>query len=193
MAADELVLVAEASVAIDEGTGTGSGTAILHTPRNTYILTCAHILSEDSRKVEVLSSDLEKGKVESTNARVVAKDDVRDLALLRTAKRLPIRAVSLAEKEPEAYDKAYLMSCSDGFFGAASDGYVSDTFSNQGYYLISGGVTIPGGSGGGVFTYDGLLISVQVAIGKTGHLPVPGFCFGVPLSAIRAFLEEFLP
>jgi serine protease Do len=170
----------------------GSGTIIAQSQRNTYILTCEHVISGAKN----LTINYRDGKRFITiSCAIEAVDEKHDLAILRTAKKIKGREpLPIAREEPELYEGVYLMGAPEGYHGTAAHGILTsmdgsngrkadDTWQITG--LASGGI-----SGGIVSNIDCELIGVMSAVARDGHLPVWNIGFAVPLKHIKRFFTR---
>jgi serine protease Do len=178
-----------------EGAQVGSGTVVKHEGRNTYVLTCEHVVRGE-KVVTVVFRD--GGRFHRVNARVIAADPDKDLALVRTSKRVATRMpVVIAEEEPEIYTRSYVMGSAAGLYGTAGevvlcakDGSNGDT---RGRFYQFTGVIVRGMSGGMLCNQDAELIGVPHLLEREEDRTLGNIGFAVPLPAVRTFLKEELP
>lgn len=188
--AAELRNLADSSVIIASATGEGSGTVIAHIGRNSYVLTCQHVVGNEKKATATYRSGKRfftvSGKVERVNAE-------QDLAIVRLSRRVPVNAVDISDVEPELYERVWVVGAPAGRFGTAWEGILSGAEgSNQdprGQYQLSV-FTAPGASGGTVANFNGELIGVLTGLEHNGHSTVSGIVFAVPLPVVREFLKE---
>lgn len=185
-AEDAVVAIAGSHVGIEAANGgTGSGTVVAQTARNSYVLTCAHVVKAD-RRCEILfdSSNHGRGKY-TVNGIIERVDAENDLALIRTAHRI-LAPIELAE-EPYLYERLWVMGAPDGLWGTAAPALLCN-LDAKGY--IYTGLAAPGMSGGSLCNLEGQLLGVIRDVKTDSGAPVWNIGFAVPLPAIRAFLDK---
>lgn len=192
---EEFNRMAESYVQV-EGNLVGSGTVVKHTARNTFVLTCEHVVRGE-RVVTVAFRD--GGRFRRVNARIVAVDVEEDLALLRTSQRIPnSEPIVVAEEEPDLYTRAYVMGSAAGLYGTAGeavlcakDGSNGPQVKGWGYQFT--GVIVRGMSGGLLCNADSELIGVPHRLEQEEDRTLGNIGFAVPLPTVQAFLKEHLP
>jgi len=188
-ASSEVASIAEASVGIETDGATGSGTVIAHVGRSSWVLTCEHVARGAKKARVVYRAGKKFVKVEGT---VERSDATKDLALVRVRK-LPLAALSLAEADPELYEKVFVVGSPEGYFGTATESLLCGKDGSNGdpdhAYQLSG-FTAPGGSGGTVANFNGQLVGVVTGIRHDGHRPIHGIVFACPLGKIKEFLAD---
>jgi hypothetical protein len=166
--------------------GFGSGTVIHSTPKESLILTCAHIFKLDGRRQAPPSQfprkimiDLFDGKlhgerpaqvhyVESVEGQAVDYDFSLDVGLIRMrpGRRLPSARVVPAHWEPRARMKMLTVGCSEGHDATAWHTLILNPqmrglSGNDSYQAIECMIAPKQGrSGGGLFTTDGYVAGV---------------------------------
>lgn len=184
---DTLSAVMESCVSVETPElATGSGVVVRHGKRCSYVVTCHHVV-KGHRKVKV---NLRVGKkFFAYNAIVEKTDEKKDLALLRTARKVGVSAVELAPEAPSHCAEVCVVGHPAGFFGLACQGVLSFVDTAYGY-MISGVVSLEGTSGSAVVNTEGGLIGILHSGGHQGNLPVWGICYAVPFEDVRSFLTE---
>lgn len=188
---DMLHHIANCSVALSvPGSSTGSGVVVLQGSRNTRILTCAHVIG-DAKRLEVIYRSGERDLLEI--AAIVERVDAdKDLALIRTTRRLPMSPITLASEEPDVYERAFVVGAPGGLFGTAADALICSTNGHNGHrdmgYQFTG-LSAPGISGGALANYEGELFGIVSTVKTEAHLPIWNIGFAIPLPTIREFLE----
>lgn len=191
---EELNKMASSYVQV-EAALTGSGSIVLHTARNSYVLTCEHVVRGE--KV-VTVAFLEGPRMRRVNARIVAIDVTNDLALIRTAQRIPHRAeVELAPNGPGIYERGYVMGSAAGLYGTAGEVVITGLPGaalgpSYPWYQFTG-LAVQGISGGLLCNYDAQLVGVPHQIEREENHTLGNIGFAVPLPAVKAFLEAHLP
>jgi thiol-disulfide isomerase/thioredoxin len=167
--------------------GFGSGTIIHSTPKESLIITCAHIFKLERRRQYAPSEfplpikvDLFDGKLrgtspaqvhfqETVDATAIDYDFVRDVGLIRIrpGRRLPACRVVPAHWEPKARMRMLTVGCSEGHDATAwatsivrprMQGFLAG---NSTYEAVECLVAPKQGrSGGGLFTEDGYIAGV---------------------------------
>jgi hypothetical protein len=166
--------------------GFGSGTVIHSTPKESLILTCAHIFKLDGRRQAQPSQfprkimiDLFDGKlhgekpaqvhyVESVEGQAVDYDFALDVGLIRMrlGRRLPAARVVPAHWEPRQRMKMLTVGCSEGHDATAWHTLILNPqmrglSGNDMYQAIECKIAPKQGrSGGGLFTTDGYVAGV---------------------------------
>lgn len=191
-----LLFIAESFVHVENADGNGSGSIIAHGPRNSYVLTCEHVVRGNA-SVAVVYRD--NGRFVRRTARVVAADKDTDLALLRVSRRLPRPALPLAVREPCLFERALVMGSAAGNFGTPGDAIIASTAAagngkrrTKDYYQYTG-FAVEGISGGILANVDGQLIGVPGLVERQNNIPISCMGYAVRLPVIKAFLDEHLP
>jgi len=187
---DELASVARASVTVllRDG-GQGSGTVVAHAGTNSYVLTCAHVVGEHKK---VLITRKAGKKLVRYMGVVERVDTENDLALVRTAKRIPIEPIEIAKTDPALYERVYGVGTAGGLMGTGFEGVLTakDGSGNYGENYAYTGLACSGMSGGALADEDGNLIGVIESMDRSGHLPVWCIGYAVPLPIIKTFLGK---
>ncbi len=172
--------VAESSVQLENGSNTGSGTVVARTSKSSFVLTCAHILTEEKTTV-IYRNGARLVKVEG---KVLAVDKEKDIALVRCS-RLPVPSMKLASQDASSYDEAFVVGAAHGFFGMAANCVV---FGLRDEHIYFSGLLTPGMSGGTLADLNGELIGMPVA----QHKNCSQIGFAVQLYELRKFLNKNL-
>lgn len=190
-AIEEISHAARSLVLVDVVGGFGAGSVIAHVGRNSYVLTCHHVVGAAKTRVTIR---YRKGKkfvdVPATVERV---DETHDLAIVRTTKRLPMPTLAIGEDEPECYERVYGLGCGSQYFGLAFEGMIVARDGSAGdackpdSYLFTG-LSIGGMSGGPLIDDDGVIVGVITAVDRNGHLPVFQIGHAMSLPKIREFI-----
>lgn len=183
----------------------GSGTVIHSTPEESIILTCAHIFHiENSRRqyaprqfplkmtVDLFDGQLSGARtpqvhtlVSGIPAEVIDYDFVTDVGLIRIrpGKKLPYSEVVPPGWSPREKMKLTTVGCSQGHDATAWSTWVTKSLVRLGQHGGTYEATecayppIPGRSGGGLFTLDGLVAGVcdfnDGAVGQHGLYASP--------------------
>lgn len=139
---------------------------------------------------------LHQGAMEWFQARVVAGDSERDLALVEVEGYVPPHLISpIADFEPAVGDDVESMgnpvgveySYARGYVSAYRTGLNSESFHMKGPFMQVNMAITSGNSGGGIFNNRGELVGVVSFI--NGELPGHGFT--VPLGTIKRILETY--
>jgi len=157
------------------------------------IVTCAHV-AKVGYKVDVVAPD---GRI--VPAKVKARDDVRDLALLETSFRgngvLELSTVPALEMDRVTV-AGFPLAGQIGSGMSASEGRVNAVRVNSGGALLQiDAVLNPGNSGGPVLNGHGAVIGVAVSkmggARTVGGSPVPETVnFAIPVADLQGFLEK---
>lgn len=146
------------------------------------VLTANHVINEKT----IISLIGEDTKGKRFGCRVLAKDDSRDLALLRCDGLIGVDGIrGLAPLSLPIGTRAVAAGFPSGGPFIISDGIIANVLPEKGKYMMS----IPSGpgmSGGAVFTYDGLLIGIIQA----GYVKPPFTLFTTSNLQLRKFLKE---
>jgi S1-C subfamily serine protease len=187
---EELDRMAESYVQV-EGSMVGSGSIVKNSSRNTWVLTCQHVVANDT-VVSVVYREGERFK--RLNARVAAVDTTYDLALLRTARRLPRPEIVLAQEEPELYTRGYVMGTAAALYGTAGEVLITAHKGSNGHKksLQFSGIIVSGMSGGLLCNTDGELVGVLHEQEREGDHPLGNIGFAIPLPVVMAFLNAHL-
>ncbi len=178
------------TVRISSPNGVGSGVIISHT--QTYILTAAHVVEDQS------VVDIELYDASVITGTVVITDTDKDLAIIRVIRVKDIYSARLAPESYTAYlfTPIYTVGCSLGLLPRPSQGIISVVENDlpagrHGHWEISAPI-LPGNSGGPVFdarTYEVIGIAVWVKTYQ-GQL-VTTMAGVVPINQIYEFLESY--
>lgn len=176
------------------GGGYGSGEVVGRREDGDLIVTCAHVAAAAQTIIAMEVVDGPKGR--ATRARVVAYDQVNDLALLQTVRSFGGPVLPVATKEPEAFDVVYIIANPNGTSGlrAVGVGLVSRTHVPMGksseQYQITG-FAWPGSSGGMLVNTRGELVGIVRAVMVDNHVIIPDVFYAVPLPVLRTFLMKY--
>jgi len=182
------------TVRIETTDGIGSGVVIETTDKHgwTQILTAAHVVGNQSVvEVELYDSTV-------ITASVVITDTVKDLALLHTRIKSPLKrgdkgvcySARLAPKDytPYIFTPVYTVGCSLGLPPRPSAGIISAI--NTDSWEVSSPI-LPGNSGGGVFTTNTHeLIGIAVWVHTYNGQLVTTMAGIVPIQTVYEFLES---
>lgn len=190
-AIEELEHASRSLVLVDVVGGFGAGSVIAHVGRNSYVLTCQHVVGAVKTRVTIR---YRKGKkFADVPATVERVDEALDLALVRTTKRLPMPTLAIGVDEPERYERVYGIGCGSQFFGLAFEGMIVARDGSAGEACPPGGyiftgLSIGGMSGGPLIDDDGVIVGVITAVDRNGHLPVFQIGHAMSLPKIREFI-----
>lgn len=177
--------------------GAGSGVIISSENGKSYILTCAHVVSEAS-KLLVTLNNTNKDQFEAT---VVGSDSITDIAVIS------INTDGLKTATIGDYDSLvvgdYVVAIGNplgSLGGSVTDGIISALdrsiiIDGQSYTLIQTNASInPGNSGGGLFDKDGNLIGVVNAksSGESSGTQIEGIGFAIPIKKAMEVADELL-
>lgn len=171
-------------VKVRTGTSTGSGVII----SDTYILTAAHVVGNEST-VTVYIYDYELPVVTIKTVTVIITDTYKDLALLRYTSSQRYKQARLAPRDyqPYLFTEVYAVGCSLGFNPRPSEGIITSIGINK--WEVSAPI-LPGNSGGGVFLKDTHeLIGITVWIRLCHGQLVTTMAGIVPINQIYEFLK----
>lgn len=191
---EELSRMAKSYVQVEGGL-VGSGSIVLHQARNSWVLTCEHVVRGEQ---VVTVAFLEEGRMRRINARIVAVDVDQDLALLRTVQRIPHREeIELAPDEPGIYERGYVMGSAATLYGTAGEVVITGLPGAAlgpalPFYQFTG-LAVQGISGGLLCNYDGQLVGVPHQIEREEDRTLGNIGFAVPLPVIKTFLDTYLP
>ncbi len=180
----------------NSGNSAGEGTGVIweedSTGTYTYIITCAHVISEPGIKVRVQT---EKGIL--YDAKIVGLDERTDLGVVK------IKATGLTKAEfgdsdaLRVGDNVFAIGNPGGveFFGSFTGGYVSaidrPVGSEIGYTMkcIQHDAAInPGNSGGALVNVYGQVIGINSQ--KIAATDYEGMGFAIPMSSAKQIVEE---
>jgi len=171
----------QANVGVSTKRGSGSGSIIKIDNKSTYILTAAHILYENEilliengklKRSGKLSRNITvKIKKKEYKAIPVKVDKDLDIAVIKIYKKLNIKPVKIAKKQPEFGEVVWAISNPDGLIDVINKGIFS---SIQKSYAIVSVAGYFGSSGGMVLNSKGEqigLISVVYSTIINGYFP----------------------
>jgi serine protease DegS len=153
-----------------------------------YILTCYHVVKDSAGiKIEV------EGEDKVLDARVIAKDEKHDLALLK---------VTFTKKHPTAMQDIIRLQPGDSVFAignpfnsgkTVSRGIISgiDTGPNAWPEIKTDTTINPGNSGGGLFDSNGYLVGIcESILNPTGQRVNIGIAYCTPLADAEELLKQ---
>jgi serine protease Do len=193
---DELTAMAESYLSVDGGTQVGSGIVVWNTRHHSYVLTCAHCV-EGSERVDVVWRKGDTVTFHRAKAAVMAFDAVHDLAMLRTRRIAGKRPIAVAMKEPELYERGFVMGSARGLYGTAGEAVISavgnsaGTKDSKGKYMYTG-PAVTGMSGGPLCNEDGELVGIVSEAEAIDGMALGCIGFAVPLKPVRAFMAQAL-
>ncbi len=156
-----------------------------------YILTNYHVLERASRIAVILSDETRY------DARIVAGDEVADLALIKIDPLRPLTALEFADDDDLLLGETVIVLGNPfGLTHTVSVGVLSAmnrTAQYKGRELYSDilqtdAAVNPGSSGGPLLNLDGELIGVNVAV----YQEAQNIGFAIPVKRVRALLGEWL-
>lgn len=177
--------------------GAGSGVIIASSDGKSYILTCAHVVS-DASKLLVTLNNTNKDQFEAT---IVGSDSITDIAVIS------IDVDGLTTATIGDYDSVevgdYVVAIGNplgSLGGSVTDGIISALdrsiiIDGQTYTLIQTNASInPGNSGGGLFDKDGNLIGVVNAKSSSDSsgTQIEGIGFAIPIKKAMQVAEELI-
>jgi len=160
----------------------GSGVVVFEDERHSWVLTCAHVVSKGRVIVKDRSGKSYRGTVKKVNAK-------NDLCLIKLSTRIYAK-LELAKNEPQLFDEVFVCGTPPGYRIASKATFCGSDKDCGGDYCITGGVTMPGCSGGAVINDDGDLVGLITTVAKDGNLPVWGICWAVSLEKLHSFLKK---
>lgn len=189
------------SVQVSAKSGVGGGTLLYSRPGHSYVISAYHVVQKSDAPPEVRLYD-EKGElVDEVEADLVAKDEGKDLALLKlrtervygTVARLATRASLRAVR---VFTPLYAIGCPLGHDPLPTLGEVAalhKEVAGESFWMMTA-PTIFGNSGGGVFHRETReLIGVSVMIctyDGAVSTPVPHLGILVSLEAVYDWLDS---
>ena len=190
---EELRNAAASSVLIETDGSTGSGTMVAHSKKNSYVLSCYHVLREFDAPVEILYKSGKK--FNHVRCKVVHDNKKMDLVLLKTSRRIKIPTIMVARQEPDLYERVYMVGALLGLYGTAADGILcgkkGSNIDNPNLWQVTG-LFVSGISGGSLVNTEGELIGVPVSMARADEIPIWSIGFAVPLPKVRRFLLSAL-
>lgn len=159
-----------------KGEVTGTGTGFLVSPSE--VLTNAHVADAGSLQVVTPSFRLP--------CEVQKTDTVSDLAVCRLAARSGAKPLALAQQQPKAGARVFVISNPRGFERTISEGLFTGPREVQGRSVVQISAPIsPGSSGGPVLNEAGEVVAVAVSTLRSGQ----NVNFAVPLADLKRFLS----
>ena len=154
-----------------------------------YILTSAHVVA-DAESVHVMLKDDQKPR----EARVVARDPSRDVALLKVTSPEPLPTLALGDSDRIAIGELVMAvgnplglshTVTTGIISAK--GRIIDEKAQRSYDLLQTDASInPGNSGGPLVDLGGRVIGINTAIAARAQ----GIGFAVPINVAKEFLAR---
>ena len=180
----------------NSGTAAGEGTGVIweedKTGTYTYIITCAHVISDSGIKVRVQT---ESGTM--YDAEIVGFDERTDLGVVRI-KATGLPKAELGDSDAlRVGDNVFAIGNPGGveFFGSFTGGYVSaidrPVSSEIGYTMkcIQHDAAInPGNSGGALVNVFGQVIGINSQ--KIAATDYEGMGFAIPMSSAKGIIEQ---
>ena len=181
---DVIAAVEPTVVRITTSKGSGSGIII---NRTGYVLTAEHVVSNITSATIMLASGERYGST------VVARDVLRDLAILKiTSSRTDFpEAVLGSSGSTRAGEEAIAVGYALGFEGrpTISKGIVSGFRVEDGFNYIQTDAAInPGNSGGPLFNLKGQVIGINVA--KFVATNIEGVGLAIPIDETKTFIQN---
>jgi S1-C subfamily serine protease len=170
-----------------DGGGVGSGVIV---SADGEILTNAHVVGAEGGRVRVRLP----GESQGRPAEVVARDTVRDLALIRITGTPALATARIAETPAEVGQRVIAVGYALGFSGepTVTQGIVSATSRSLGELsglLQTDAAISPGNSGGPVLNAAGYVVGIATAK-VTAEAGADNVGFAVPASVVNTFLVE---
>lgn len=169
-----------------KGKSLGSG-FLVHS--DGYILTSDHVVAE-AESIKVLLKDVK----EPVEARVVARDPSREVALLKVASTKPLPTLSLGDSDKVGIGEMVMAvgnplglshTVTAGIISAK--GRVIDEKAQRSYELLQTDASInPGNSGGPLVDMRGGVIGINTAIATRAQ----GIGFAVPINVAKEFMAN---
>lgn len=164
----------DASVTVHSANSRGSGSIIKVEKKATLILTAAHVVFEQIivrntdgklKRINIPSRNITvKLKKKKYKALLVKIDRELDIAVVKIFKRLNIKPVKIAKKEPEVGEIVWLISSPNGQLSALNRGTFSSVKEDHAYVSTAGHF---GSSGGMIVNTKGEQIGVIATIWLT--------------------------
>jgi S1-C subfamily serine protease len=179
-----------AVVVVHSDDGTGSGFVV---GRRGYVLTCAHVVSDDSTvSISYQSEGNGTQKTTKTKAKLIRVDRERDLALLKIGPVGPMTPVILAGEGPPESGEAVTVIGNPGLGDeilthTVTTGVISSperVIEGQKFIQTSAAVNA-GNSGGPVFDGQGQVVGLVVLKAN-----LEATAFAVPVKELRKFLHD---
>lgn len=185
----------QSTVIVENSQHSGSGTIIYSEEGYILILTCYHVIRNTIDTIEINS--IESPYIETTEVIVEKIDKDNDLALLSAKLTHAPRAIKIAKKDSELYEKLYLMGAPLRNYGTVTQGFLISKNREVNiekpkvFWVVTGGLFWAGISGGTALNGNGELECVPAAVEGTKDQIVSqiGYCIGLP--TIKKFLASY--
>ena len=174
-------------VARAEGTIIGSAVVIKHTDDYYYLITCAHVIKNESSLFIIIHGNFIK--IVNTYSH-----PTQDIVVIKVQTDLRLDAAGLSENFT-ILDEIYSVGYPLGLYRSITQGIINYpiTKSSVPAWTCSA-PAFSGNSGGGVFTKDGKLIGITVALGAGDNgvttVVVPHLHVFIPIKFITDWLED---
>lgn len=175
----------------EQGQGRGElvsmGSGFLISPDG-YVVTNSHVV-EDSDTAEIRTNDNK-----TYSAKVIGKDWLSDLALMKVEGRSDFAYVKLADQPPRVGDWVLAVGNSFGLGGSVTAGIVSarernlEISSSQDFLQIDAPIN-NGASGGPSFNTQGVVVGVNSMILSPGGGSA-GVAFAIPADTVKAVIPQ---
>lgn len=174
-------------VARAEGNIIGSAVVVKHVDNYYYLLTCEHVIKDESSLYILVYGNL----IKITDTYI---HKTQDIAVVRIQTDLLLQTAELSENFT-ILDEVYSVGYPLGLYRAITQGIINYPFTkDSGDAWTCSAPAFSGNSGGGVFTKDGQLIGISVALGGHDHIVsvvlVPHLHVFIPVKYITDWLEE---
>lgn len=176
-----------------EESGEGSGVIMSESNGKTYILTCAHVISDGTKFTVTLNNKKEY------DATMVAYDSQTDIGVL-SINATGLQVAEFANSDKLAVgEQVIAIGCPGGleFMNSLTSGYISaldrPISSNIGYdnkcIQVDAAIN-PGNSGGALFNMQGQVIGINSA--KLASTEVEGMGYAIPVSTASPIFEDLM-
>lgn len=174
-------------VAKEEGDIIGSAVVIKHTDNYYYLLTCRHVVTDESSLYIIVQGNIIK--IIDTYIH-----QTQDIAVIKIQTDLLLQTAGLSENFT-ILDEIYSVGYPLGLYRAITQGIINYPITkSSGNAWTCSAPAFSGNSGGGVFTKDGELIGITVALGagenSNSVVLVPHLHVFIPVKYITDWLEE---